>query len=207
MTQYHISEKKRIAREETIIKPYHQLYNRRVLPRNKQYWTLSALCSDAKGNYLQGCELHHMIKSGLISPEQFHGVDNDPKIVNKNKHLQLSNWYCGDFFNVLSQAKDFNPAIINYDSTSCPELASVTLADILALCTNQNISDVMVVGNICVKIRYRSYTIQDVADHLCTTDLFRHVVNMGNWSCLPKQYVYSGSGKNVTKMCSVVFYK
>lgn len=206
MTAYHISDKKATAREETIIKTYRKIFNCRSIPNNKQYWTLSAVCSDKLGNILPWCELDQVLKSELITIDQFHGVDRCAKIIRSNRNIKNANWYHGSFFNTLAEAVGFNPAIINYDSTNAPELACITLLDILTLCANRNIKNVMVIGNIIIKCRRLQYDSEDIVSNLSRYKIFDHTIKLGDWKCVENSYMYFGSGKNVTKMMSVIFY-
>ncbi len=110
---------KRKSRAQSVINPYRKYFGHSLSPE-KQYWTLCGAHFNKTGP-LQG-ELGHMIQAGLVTPDQFHGVDREPDIITRNQQLHPeSNWHCGDFREVMYAASDegtFNPAIINYDGVA-----------------------------------------------------------------------------------------
>lgn len=111
--------KKKTARLETIIKPYRK-YIGQKLPPNKQYWTMCSDCTNKHGQLDQGCEFSQMVNEGLITPNQFYGVDIEEKYIESNKILDTdAHWIWDDFYYAMRESYNnnmFNPGIVNYDT-------------------------------------------------------------------------------------------
>lgn len=123
------------ARLKTIVQPYRNIWGRYRLPPGGQYWAVCGQHNDHENNGLKpGSELHHMLECGLLaSPTQFYGVDRQSDVIRDNQcltgHGGQANWIHGDLLQSMKIAKaagNFNPAIVNYDSSN---LASVGAAD------------------------------------------------------------------------------
>lgn len=104
------SQNKRQSREETIIKPFIGSFKK--FPEDGQYWTLCAECYN--DGPIEDSEFHQSTNS-LIKPHQFYGVDIDENVISNNKRLNKGNFFCGDFYQVISSRQDFNPTIVNFD--------------------------------------------------------------------------------------------
>ena len=78
MTAYTTSPK--IAAREENIKLYRTLSGLDRLPKDKQYWTLSNRCDQSPSS-----ELSQLVRSGLLVPSQFHGVDQDAELIRLNR--------------------------------------------------------------------------------------------------------------------------
>ena len=119
MSKKYISSKKIVARKETIINQYKEIFNLPSLPKDKQYWTLCASNSTNSGEILPGGELHQMLHFGLIKSEQFFGVDIVNLIIEKNKIvIPNANWFNGDLYEIMVKENKygrFSPGIINCD--------------------------------------------------------------------------------------------
>ena len=76
--------RKKESRKKTIIEPFKKLFKGSLDPL-KQYWTLAGPCFDESGNLGEHSELKQVIDSGLIKPNQYHGIDNSLEIIEKNK--------------------------------------------------------------------------------------------------------------------------
>lgn len=107
------SEEKRESREALI-----QLYRAKLypaLPPRRQFWSLCNLQPKV------GSELAQLVDSGLIKPQQYHGVDRDPEIIAQNRVWWFeSNWYCGNWSSGVLSVERFNPGLVFYDSMSTP---------------------------------------------------------------------------------------
>lgn len=89
--KYWTSQTKIKARLENV-RSYRRLTDNHSIPKGKTYWTL---CSLQPPNE-EGCELNQLVKEGLITREQFFGVDFKKDVIKKNKKWHLnSTWYCG----------------------------------------------------------------------------------------------------------------
>ncbi len=108
------SNNKLKARQESIIDAYRYFTNNQSLPKEKEYWTLSAACAGEDGSVLLNSDYDHTIKSNLITPDQFHGIDNNESNYLLNKKLP-GNWYHGDFTSVFQDTAK-NPGFLNVDT-------------------------------------------------------------------------------------------
>ena len=125
---------KTIIRQVTIIEPYKRIFGD-SLPAEKQYWTLCNLQTNPAGQITEESEIGQLLDTGLITKEQFHGVDYDADIIEHNKrHIPESHWYAGDFFRtLLHNQDDFNPGIIYLDFTCLGKKAAKVSADTIEL--------------------------------------------------------------------------
>jgi len=107
-------------------------YGIKSIPPHMQYWTLCG--NHVEGSQpIAGSELLQMAKVGLLSQEQFVGVDDDEDIIAKNETVfTCSTWICGEFIQVLHTTADFNPAIIHLDTISMPDKAIELLHGVIS---------------------------------------------------------------------------
>jgi hypothetical protein len=192
---YHNCFKKHDARLATIIEPYRLLYGE-SLPKEKQYWTMCAECADGKG-IINGSELHQITSSGLIQPEQFHGVDMNPEIIHTNKLYQKSHWYNDDFLRAMEKAfhdGNFDPHIVNADLLNMPMKAANFIANILDFLYAAKQTDTMLVANVVLKSHNRFANANDLCAHLQENTTFRIVWSKKNWTIFAgKSYEYNGT--------------
>lgn len=204
MPNYHKSEKKELAREDTIINMYRKLLGRKSLPKNKEYWTLCADCTQGNNEFSQ------VIKYRLIEPNQFCGVDSSQKIIkgNKKEHPE-SKWFAGDLYNVLGENVDFNPGIVNYDSMVMPMLALPYFTNILNLLNRRNIRNVLAICNMAISIRSGSKRTswEEVHDMLTGNAEFSRIIQEGTWKIHDHIYEYEGSNKRQTIMGTFFVYR
>lgn len=203
------------ARQETIINPYRELYGE-SLPEDKQYWTLAAQCypDDNKDKLSNGSEFSQMVESGLITPSQFHGINNSKEIVaNNSKLIPDAHFYLGDFKNSLSYLslrEDFNPAIIYADYTKMAKIAVMNTSDILYYVTRSKVKDVMLVMNFPWNNPYAGKWKGDI-DTGIIWDLFSKnntFKSCGEHWDICKAFSYGGTGdRSKTTMVSIIFNK
>ena len=216
---YQICPKKEAAREETIISVYRELFGH-SLPEGKQYWSMCSGHTNPDGTFSHGSELGQMLKEGLITVDQFHGVDIVEEIIQKNKNaLPESNWHHGDFVRMMKKAylqNSFNPAIINADFVSMSKKASVEVSDIIELLTYIKAKNVMVVSNIMYNNPYGDKRISkpldtnpdEILEDYMKHNVFKSSWKEGEWNLYPDSYFYYGTGKDSrTVMMSSIFYK
>lgn len=206
---------KQDARLETIIKPYNAIFGNNCVPPKKQYWTL---CGEMASNnsILKGCELDHMVRIGFITPEQFHGVEDNKDIYLANvKALSNSydkvNLYNGEFIKILDRAlkkKTLNPGVVYLDTIQEPEGSSEFLATVLDI-LNQTVGSTMLVWNFIQRNNYRNrhYSWDDVKSILNRNSLFRLSVRRWEQFGGDKVFWYGGTGKSSTTMGTVVFFR
>lgn len=206
--------KKIIARKETIINQYRKIYNRQSIPQDKQYWTMCGNLSDNNNNLNQDSEYSQIIREGLITPNQFRGVEIDEIIYNRNKevlpHIEI---YKDDFFKTLNRQANknqFNPAIVNADLINMPEIGATYISKIVALLSMMP-GEIMLVANLVLDSPYISPTKkkQDIDRFLINLknqhkfNAFKH-----NWNFNNECYKYAGNREHSrTSMGSYIFWK
>lgn len=205
---------KQEARRVTIIQPYRELFGNK-LPPDKQYWTL---CGEmAKDNsVLEGCELSQMVKEGLISPNQFHGVEGNTQIHQSNIQalkppFNTANLYNGEFSNILDTALGsgiLNPGIVYLDTIQEPKNALVLLATTLDI-LNQLDGPVLLTWNFIKehRSRGREYTWEQVESISKKNTLYQSAIHNWNQFGQCTVFQYNGTGRSSTTMGSIVFYK
>jgi hypothetical protein len=203
------------ARFDTIIKTYRELFHNK-LPNEKQYWTLAGPCFDENNKLGKHSEIHQLTSLGLITEDQYHGIDNGEEIIANNKiAAPNSNFYHGDFITTLQAAagsKNFNPGIINADYTKLKETSIVDTSNIIYLLSSLNISNVMVIMNFPWNNPYSGsfkgdINPEEVVNLLSSNQRFNASWN-SRWEIYPKCYVYGGTGKNSrTTMASFILVR
>ena len=206
--------KKIIARQETIINQYRKIYNRQSIPQDKQYWTMCGNLSDNNNHLKQDSEYSQIIREGLITPNQFRGVEIDDTIYNRNKqvlpHIEI---YKDDFFKTLNRQANqnqFNPAIVNADLINMPEIGAIYISKIIALLSMVP-GEIMLVANLVLDSPYISPTRKK-------QDIDRFLVNLKNqhkfnsfkrhWNFNNECYKYAGNREHSrTSMGSYIFWK
>jgi hypothetical protein len=110
---YSQSESKSRARAENI-RLYRRLTGLRAIPADRGYWTLCNSQPKTKGS-----EIVQMVRSGLITEQQFFGVDWDKAIIDQNREWHPeAKWFAGDWLDVIESQKKFLPGLIYLDSTA-----------------------------------------------------------------------------------------
>ena len=191
--------KKKIAREETIINQYRKIYNRQSIPQDKQYWTMCGNLSDNNNNINHDSEYAQIIREGLIQPHQFKGVEIDETIYKRNKQvLPNIEIYQDDFFKTLNRQANqnqFKPAIVNADLINMPEIGAIYISKIIALLSMMP-GEIMLVANLVLDSPYISPTRKK-------QDIDRFLVNLKNqhkfnafkhyWNFNNECYKYAGN--------------
>ena len=168
MTAYTTSPK--IAAREENIKLYRTLSGLDRLPEGKQYWTLSNRCDQSPSS-----ELSQLVRSGLLVPSQFHGVDQDAELIRLNRIDHPSaHWYHGDWNAAIAFA-DFKPGLIYLDTKNeSGRLALNLTASTMVRCP----VDTVLLLNVCQSSIYR-----EVAEsEQFISDLGRRVPNLIDWA-------------------------
>jgi len=141
---------KQAYRERCIINPYRELFNRESLPDDLWYWSICGNMQPSDGQDSggrDGVEIGQLVKSGLIRPSQFMGVDRDKEIINRNRMLwPEAHWITGNFSDVLHRDTKRKPAIIHADTTNLLGNVVGMVGDIIAYVEELDI-EVMVVVN------------------------------------------------------------
>ena len=202
--------KKAESRLQTIIKAYQGHCKKASIPANSQYWSICGRCSYENGKLEIGCEPDQIIKSKLIQPCQFHGVEIDKEIYNWNKRADKRiNWHCGDFYETMVEYTNhnkFNPAIVNADMIVMSKYGSQYLSKIMQFLTT-SAKEVMLVGNFVTSQRYFREDINDIKKALSNEPGYQFSMNNGKWRLNKEYYWYNGTGKTRTKMTTIILFK
>lgn len=136
------------ARHDTVIDTYRQWSNRTSLLDGLYYWTMCGKCGE-NGKVLPMYEFDHVIKSKLIRPNQWIGVEKNKEYYKHNKSISHhgGQWLYGDFIQKYQElCWQFPPGLINIDTYHFYEKATDLLADVLLL--SEMSHKVMVICNI-----------------------------------------------------------
>jgi len=207
--------KKTQARKETIIDRYREMSGNHSIPQDRQYWAMCGQCTMEDGSPNDNSELGQMVSSGLITPEQFHGVE----IVKETNDMNVAaypdvNFYLGDFVSVLTSqygTPGFNPAIINADMIAMKDKAVPFFTRILSVMSKPKVrGDLMVVCNLIRDFgcNLHHQTVEEVVDKFCSDDRYAHAMEEADWTVHHSVYDYYGTGKGSrTGLTTFVFYK
>lgn len=165
-----------------------------------QYWSMAGLCDGP------GCELAQVLDAGVIVPDQFHGVEIDHDIYQRNLAAYPGvAWHYGDFFQVMRWFPDFNPGLVNADLIQTVDTAADYIAKIMHLISP---FDVTLVANFVLQCR--AYPLKDanyVLNRLARCQQFRWAMRNG-WTYDGRCYQYEGTGeRSKTVMGTFVFVK
>jgi hypothetical protein len=104
----------KVKSRERNVELYRQLTGRHSIPVDRAYWCLCSAQTDSPDS-----EINQLTSLGLLNKTQFVGVDNDPALIEQNRvtHPEAA-WIAGDWAKVILATEDFNPALVNLDTTS-----------------------------------------------------------------------------------------
>jgi len=202
-------DEKKLARQNTIIKPYRTKYGWSV-PDGFQYWTLCGLCSN--GNKLvPGCELDHMVSEDLLKPEQFYGVEVEPTIHEQNKRIKGPHWFCSEINQEVTNhnaIKKFKPAIINFDMIKYPNNCAIEFGRIMLIVARLK-HPVMLVGNFVLKAWWHPEKDPNfIIEQLNKTAQVGHALGEANWEYDQKCYKYHGvDGTSKSILGTIILHK
>jgi len=189
------SDLKKNSRVIAIISMYRQFFNER-LPPDKQYWSMCGAHFNKKGE-ING-ELGHMKDEGLIQPDQFHGVDEVKRIIDRNRKIHPDvKWYHGDFLETMEEISTidgkFNPHIINYDGVMLPKFGTQYLSSILNFIDDNVEGELLLTSNFVLKSPYRSNPKYKFTIHDAIAELVKAYWLPDHWDIYPQSYVYKGA--------------
>lgn len=202
--------KKAEARNETIVRMWRDHFKTDAISPDKQYWTMCGGYFDKDGQPQKG-ELFQLQEAGLITLDQFYGVDQSDVVIAKNKKLYPKiRWLHGDFLLQMKQAaiaKTFNPAIINYDGVHGKKIGAHELKSILVFLDNNVKGELMLIANFALKLPYPrapKSTGPEVIGYL----LEQVYAKKPHWKVHDEFFNYHGTGKrSKTTMGTFIFYK
>ena len=204
------NRKKRKSRQESIFDKYREIMGHNSLPPDKQYWTL---CGKHTSPY---CELPHALADGIITPNQFHGVDRVKDIITHNRKIYPeANWYEGEFDRVIDQVDGFTPGLVNLDTVHMTEKASILAAQVLFVLVSLGASDcLLAVNHLLNNPREHNDRCQPpdyFTDRMNNISAFQNVMSMAfrdGWRDYHMEYVYGGADDHSNSiMHTVYFYK
>jgi len=204
--------KKIEARKQTLIETYRSKFGE-IIIKPGQYWSMCGQCFGTDGGLSEGCELDQVVKSGLIAPEQFHGVEINPEIFEGNKKIgNGAHWYCGDFLRTMQDSYangNFNPSIVNADFITMPDRTAGYIGDIMSFLSIVNQPVLFVANFVLESSRFpdKNRTMEYMIDKLESDHMFQNALNSRDWNWMEEFYSYNGTGsKSKTKMASLIFY-
>jgi hypothetical protein len=199
------------ARIDTTIHAVHQTFGKSI-PVGTQYWTLCGRSVTKDGTLQKDSELDHVIRIGIVRPEQFYGVEISPSVYESNSRLETkAHLLYGDFLQVMGEynnAGNFNPSVVNYDSTSMTDKAATKLARIFEFLSSIPITPIILVANVVLTHRSHIEDMEMFNNNLNNEPLFTNYNDPKVWSADEYYYGYDGTGqKGCTTMGSLIFLK
>ena len=216
-TPYHLpdwglSVKKHKAREDTIIKVYRHITGNSSLPPNTQHISMAGQTINEDGTPRLHSEYYHLLGAGFLKSYQFIGIEKNPDWHILNSTIKDGSlWLHGDFYTTLAgltNRPDFKPAIINVDNILFPATgASNYLAMVLALLTELDIRDVLVVGNMMLSGYCHHHPYTDIPRTLFENRLFLGIKD--KWHLHDVIYLYDGANDDTkaTKMGTTLLWR
>lgn len=214
ITQQWSSYAKVRARFSTISNPYRKVFGT-SLPVGEQYWTMCGKLANNDYSENKLSEYNQMVRRGLITKEQFYGVEREEEIhiINQSIHPDL-NLFNNDFYEemIIAAAENrFNPAIVNADLIHLPDRAAQYFCKILALLSSLPKRNILLVCNLILDNPRASKRSR-------VGDLDRFLRNLQKehrwrlhkhlWTFNRHCYNYDGNGsRSNSNMCSYIFFK
>jgi len=200
---------KRQAREDTIIGPYREKYGWSV-PHGLQYWTLCGL-SVKDGKLVPGCELDHMVSVGLITPDQFYGVEVQKSIYDQNRQIDGPNWFLNKMNQEVTNHNvdgNFKPAIVNFDMINYPNNCATEFSALMLVISRLK-HPVMLVGNFVLKAWLHERKDPDfIIDELNKEPQLKEALSIANWEYNQLCYEYRGADKKSNSiMGTIILHK
>ena len=208
--------RKHEARYKTIIEAYRELFFQKV-PLGEQYISLCGTHVDKEGNFHQGSELGQLIEEGLITENQFIGIDREEKVIIANRNAKPDVcWMHSDFLKALRHIEPLNPGIINADFISMKERAIATASQVMDYVHDIK-KNILLVCNIMLTnphafggkhledIKINS---EDIIKEFEKNGSFQYAWSSEEWDFYPNFYVYNGTGrKSRTIMGTFILFK
>jgi len=97
---------------------FRQMTGLRSIPPDSEYWCLCAGQTDSPDS-----EINQLVREGICTKEQFHGVDYDADLIAANTltHPE-AHWHVGEWTDII--AGPFNPALVYLDTTGTADCIS-----------------------------------------------------------------------------------
>jgi len=197
-----------------VVNPYREITGRSSLPAGKQYWTMCGAHYEATDDGIQAAsgEMGQIVDSGLITLNQWRGIDRELVVIENNRKLYPeARWLCGDFKEQLAQAcirGEFNPGIINYDGVMGPKFGLAYLRSIMLLLDANVTGELFLSANFVLRSPYRKDLSFDPMK-VVSTFVDKHYMVPDHWTIVPKFWHYRGGASkgSPTRMGTFIFLK
>lgn len=195
--QYYKCQVKINARAENAA-IYRSITGNHSIPVDGQYWTL---CNEQP--VVSGAEIVQLTEMGLFKKEQFHGVDRDKDIIERNKKLHPeAHWYHGEWVDIIQNENNFEPDLIYLDATNFSLLstAATLVSKTMYLCKK----GCLLLANLMLSDPYGGKTwdiktlVRNVEKNVVPRELKK-------WNSKIPNYIYNATGK--TSMVTYVLFK
>lgn len=184
-------------RHDAIITTYRKLFDY-SLPPDQQFWSMCGQCV-YKGRR-ENCEPDQMIKCGLITKEQYRGVEINKEIHELNEFAWPNlKWCNNDFYREMNAAyvkKEFTPGIVNADLTQTWTTGVPYIGKIMALLTRTE-QKLLFAANFV--LRARNHPAKEgsfVLGKLEKEPTFSHAAESGKWELVSDYYAYQGTNSH-----------
>jgi hypothetical protein len=189
------------ARGECLIRFFREKTRIKNIPSDKQFWSLCNQQSKRPSS-----EINQLVKSGLITKEQYYGVDRDIRNIRQNKkNHPKANWFHGEWDVILRKHRAmFNPSLIFLDSTSLAGTASIiqTAHDTMLMSPPRTFLFVNIMLNNPRDPKQGRFTVNNFIDNLAN---IMHVNLFRQWTYYDCCFVYNATG--YTKMATYPLWR
>ena len=181
-----------VARLE-MINMYKEITGHQKLPNDREYWTMCGRNATPEGELIENCEFDQLTKSGLITKDQWNGVELNKKIANDNQKLE-GKWYQGTLINTFLRFSK-NPGLVNIDHHCGSEKSCHLIKHIF----NKIPNDCFVTINMVQRCGFYNSSIDSIIK-----DILKETYPLVPYK---KATRYNGTDTNNTTMVMFYFYK
>lgn len=215
---YSSCDRKRLAREETVIQAYQQLMGLESLPDDQEYWTLCGPLWGPSEGFDETSDLGHILGSGLLRrASRAHGVERDQETYERNIKVVAQSFprnnrphlHQGDLLEVLQEASVSNclhPGLVNLDTLHEPPRAVRLLAEVLNV-LNYLPGRKLVVLNAIVeqKARGRKSGRNELEAEILKNPFCLECLK--SWNVFQEGYYYGGTGRKSRTTMLTTWYR
>jgi len=170
------------------------------VPDAQQYWCLAGrvVAPDNPQQLLPLCEPKHAVETGLITPEQYIGVEIDPRRGEPNlKQAELPlALVLGDLSRTMRayrRAGNFRPGLINLDTNREPQLAVSLLEKVYIEIQRTGLVEPVVIFLNVVMDGWRTYRDDALVEALYRNRVTGADMLTSGWKMLVPTYEYHGT--------------
>jgi hypothetical protein len=161
---------------------YRALTGLYTLPKSRQYWTLCA-----RQTAHPESEINQLVALGLLTKDQFYGVDRDPAFTDLNRldHPEAHFPDAGEWSDIILDCDDFNPGLVYLDTMhEAGRLSLALAASTMPLCP----AGTVLLCNVAQSSRFRA-----VMESEFITELRKRVPDFDSWTVHGESFAYCGS--------------